>query len=75
MSSSASKKRKFGDVAPPSTKYYAVRAGHKPGVYNTWPECQANITGFKGASCKWSILFWGKMCFLGGPFGLFWLLY
>jgi ribonuclease HI len=49
MSSSASKKRKFGDVAP--TKYYAVRAGHKPGVYMTWPECQANITGFKGAAC------------------------
>lgn len=49
MSSSASKKRKFGDVAP--TKYYAVRAGHKPGVYLSWPECQANITGFKGASC------------------------
>jgi Caulimovirus viroplasmin len=51
MSSSASKKRKFGDVAQ-STKYYAVKAGHRPGVYNTWAECQANITGFKGASCR-----------------------
>ncbi|KIM98948.1 hypothetical protein OIDMADRAFT_104854 [Oidiodendron maius Zn] len=49
--SSASKKRKFGDVVAP-TKYYAVRAGHKPGVYSNWAECQANITGFKGASCK-----------------------
>jgi hypothetical protein len=52
--SSASKKRKFGDVTPP-TKYYAVRAGHKPGVYSNWADCQANITGFKGASCKPSI--------------------
>lgn len=43
-----SKKRKM-DVAEP--KYYAVRAGFKPGVYSTWAICQQQISGFKGAQC------------------------
>ncbi|KAJ5317243.1 hypothetical protein N7508_001751 [Penicillium antarcticum] len=30
-------------------KYYAVKAGHKPGIYHGWNECLAQITGFKGA--------------------------
>lgn len=34
------------------TKYYAVRAGHKPGVYTTWAICQQQISGFKGAVFK-----------------------
>lgn len=48
--SSSSRKRKLEDPAP--AKYYAVRAGHTPGVYRTWAECQKNTTGFKGASCN-----------------------
>jgi hypothetical protein len=48
--SSSSKKRKISEAA--ATKYYAVRAGHTPGVYTSWTDCQQNTTGFKGAQCK-----------------------
>lgn len=44
----SSKKRKM-DAA--EQKYYAVRAGFKPGVYTSWAICQQQITGFKGAQC------------------------
>ncbi|MFK7971099.1 MAG: viroplasmin family protein [Bacteroidia bacterium] len=30
-------------------KFYVVWKGRKPGIYNTWKECQANIMGFPGA--------------------------
>lgn len=43
-----SKKRKM-DAA--EQKYYAVRAGFKPGVYTSWAICQQQISGFKGAQC------------------------
>lgn len=33
-------------------KYYAVRAGHVPGVYTKWNECLGQIKGFKGAKFK-----------------------
>lgn len=33
-------------------KFYAVRAGHKPGIYHSWNDCKEQITGFKGAVCK-----------------------
>eukprot|EP00933_Yihiella_yeosuensis_P022196 TRINITY_DN17475_c0_g1_i1.p1 TRINITY_DN17475_c0_g1~~TRINITY_DN17475_c0_g1_i1.p1 ORF type:complete len:355 (+),score=74.98 TRINITY_DN17475_c0_g1_i1:134-1198(+) len=33
-------------------KFYAVSKGHKPGIYSTWPECEAQVTGFPGASHK-----------------------
>ncbi|KAK4112995.1 ribonuclease H-like protein [Canariomyces notabilis] len=45
-----SKKRKM-DTA--EQKYYAVRAGHKPGVYTSWAICQQQISGFKGAAFKY----------------------
>ncbi len=32
--------------------FYAVRVGKKPGIYKTWPECQANVSGFPGATFK-----------------------
>ncbi|RFU26132.1 hypothetical protein B7463_g10210, partial [Scytalidium lignicola] len=44
-----SKKRKLGDMA---SKYYAVRTGHRPGVYKNWAECKDNVTGFSGAQFK-----------------------
>lgn len=34
------------------TYYYAVQSGRKPGVYNTWEECQANTNGYQGAKFK-----------------------
>jgi hypothetical protein len=33
-------------------KFYAVREGKKPGIYNTWEECLSQVTGHKGASCR-----------------------
>ena len=33
-------------------KFYAVRKGRTPGIYQTWSECQAEVTGFKGAEFK-----------------------
>jgi len=32
--------------------YYAVQKGKKPGVYNSWDECKAQVTGFSGAVYK-----------------------
>ena len=32
--------------------YYAVAKGIKPGIYETWPECQENVKGFGGAKYK-----------------------
>lgn len=34
------------------SKFYAVKAGRIPGIYTTWPECQAQINGFSGAIHK-----------------------
>ena len=33
-------------------KYYAVRIGHKPGIYESWPECKSQIHKFPGAIYK-----------------------
>lgn len=33
-------------------KYYAVRKGHIPGIYNTWDECNEQVKGFPNASYK-----------------------
>jgi ribonuclease HI len=33
-------------------KYYVVWKGHKPGVYNTWAECEKQIRQFPGAVYK-----------------------
>lgn len=33
-------------------KYYAVKCGIKPGVYETWAECEAQTKGFSGAQYK-----------------------
>lgn len=32
--------------------FYGVWAGHKPGIYTEWSECQAQTKGFKGAKFK-----------------------
>lgn len=33
-------------------KVYAVRMGHKPGIYTTWAECQKHTKGFSSAEFK-----------------------
>ena len=33
-------------------KYYAVRVGNVPGVYQTWDECKKNVHGFPAAEYK-----------------------
>ncbi|OAA67838.1 ribonuclease [Niveomyces insectorum RCEF 264] len=50
LGSAAGRKRKLDDKN--LQKYYAVRAGVRPGIYLTWHECQAQIAGFKGAQYK-----------------------
>lgn len=35
-----------------ASKFYAVKIGTKPGIYNTWDECKACVHGFKGAVYK-----------------------
>ena len=33
-------------------KFYAVRKGANPGIYKTWDECKAQVSGFPGAEYK-----------------------
>lgn len=33
-------------------KYYAVRKGKCPGIYNTWDDCKSQVNGFSGAEYK-----------------------
>ncbi|KAF2397069.1 RNase H domain-containing protein [Trichodelitschia bisporula] len=47
-STTGSLKRKRGS----ELKFYAVRAGHAPGIYHTWPDCLAQVKGFKKAVFK-----------------------
>lgn len=35
-----------------SKKYYAVREGHRPGIYRTWDEAKAQIHHYSGATYK-----------------------
>ncbi|MFY9286693.1 MAG: ribonuclease H family protein [Tissierellaceae bacterium] len=32
--------------------YYAVRKGRRPGIYNSWAECEKEVKGFKEAQYK-----------------------
>ncbi|PIF00728.1 MAG: ribonuclease H [Maribacter sp.] len=34
------------------TKFYVVWKGNRPGIYTTWNDCKAAITGYKGAQHK-----------------------
>ena len=33
-------------------KYYAVKKGMQPGIYNSWAECEKQVKGFSGAVYK-----------------------
>lgn len=35
-----------------ATKYYAVKAGKKTGIFLNWEECKEQVNGFSGASYK-----------------------
>lgn len=35
-----------------ASKFYVVWAGKTPGIYTSWPECQKQVNGFKGARFK-----------------------
>lgn len=35
-----------------SSFFYAVKEGRKPGIYNTWSECEEQVKGFYGARYK-----------------------
>jgi ribonuclease HI len=39
-------------MAKRKPKFYVVWKGAKPGVYNTWPEANAQVAGFPGAKFK-----------------------
>lgn len=34
------------------TTYYVVFVGRRPGIYDSWPECQLQVNGFPGNSFK-----------------------
>lgn len=33
-------------------KYYAVKKGYQPGIYYEWSDCLTQVTGYKGAVCR-----------------------
>ena len=33
-------------------KFYAVKKGKQPGIYQTWDECKQQVHGFSGAVYK-----------------------
>lgn len=35
-----------------ANKYYAVKAGKKPGIYTTWNDCKEQVNGYSGAVYK-----------------------
>ena len=43
---------KTGDSTSAPTKFYAVQAGRKPGVYADWDSAQKQVLGFKGPKHK-----------------------
>ncbi len=62
--SAAGKKRKLGDGdEEKGKKWYAVKAGHTPGVYESYKECQRMTTGFKGANCTSLSIMYAKSLF------------
>jgi len=47
--------------------FYAVRIGVKPGIYRTWPECQKQVDGFKGAKFRGFVTEKEAIEFIGSP--------
>lgn len=47
-------------------KYYAVKAGKKPGIYESWAVCKSMVDGYKGAIYKGFMTYEEAKAFLGG---------
>lgn len=47
-------------------KYYAVKAGKKPGIYESWAACKSMVDGYKGAIYKGFMTYEEAKNFLGG---------
>lgn len=55
-------------MAKKKPKFYVVWLGHEPGVYETWDQCQNQISGFSGAKYKsFASLAEAKKAFLDDP--------
>ncbi|MCC3869568.1 viroplasmin family protein [Terrisporobacter mayombei] len=46
-------------------KFYAVKVGKTPGIYFTWVDCSAQVTGYKGAKYKSFPTIEEAMAFIG----------
>ncbi|SFB13478.1 ribonuclease HI [Acetitomaculum ruminis DSM 5522] len=46
-------------------KYYAVKKGRKPGIYESWDQCQKQIKGFSQASFKGFLTYEDALKFMG----------
>lgn len=42
----------IGEFEFMAKKYYAVKQGHKIGIFDTWAECKKNVDGYSGAVFK-----------------------
>lgn len=52
-----------------SMKFYAVRKGLTPGIYNNWDQCKAQVSGFSGAEYKSFPSYEEALAFMGGDPG------
>jgi ribonuclease HI len=49
-----------------ANKFYGVRVGVKPGVYNTWKECEEQVKGYPGATYKGFVVEQDAINYVGG---------
>ena len=55
-------------MSKPKKKFYVVWTGAKPGIYQSWEECNAQVAGFPGAKYKsYSTLAEAEKAFQSGP--------
>lgn len=55
------------DYTPHMAKFYAVRVGHKPGVYASWAEAQPQVHAYPGASHQSFDTYEEAQAFVGQP--------
>lgn len=49
-----------------ATKFYAVRQGRATGIFESWAECQKQVTGYKGAEFKSFLLLEEAKAYMAG---------
>jgi hypothetical protein len=54
MTMSASSNTSSAKRKRSSPKFYAVRVGRKPGIYQSWPDCEAQVKGVPSV-CEWQV--------------------